>query len=94
MAGVYILYSEKLDKYYIGSCVDISVRFAEHLSRKYVDSYTAKAHDWVLYYSLSNLKYEQARLIENHIKKMKSRRYIENLKKYPDISKKLIELYS
>lgn len=52
------------------------------------------ANDWVLYYSLNELKYKQARLIENHVKKMKSRKYIENLIKYPDISKRSIELYS
>ncbi len=32
--------------------------------------------------------------IENHIKRMKSRRYIENLIKYPEIGKKLLEKYS
>ncbi|HEX7458083.1 MAG TPA: GIY-YIG nuclease family protein, partial [Ginsengibacter sp.] len=93
MADVYILYSEKLDKYYIGSCIDIVERFLEHLNKKYSDSYTAKANDWILYYSINDLKYKQARLIENHIKKMKSRKYIENLKMYAEISKKLIELY-
>jgi putative endonuclease len=93
MADVYILYSEKPDKYYIGSCNDISERFLEHLNKKYSDSYTAKANDWILYYSINDLEYKQAGLIENHIKKMKSRKYIENLKMYAEISKKLIELY-
>ncbi len=93
MAAVYILFSEELNRYYVGSCIDISERFSEHLDGKYMDSYTAKAGDWILYYALSGLQYKQARLIENHIKKMKSRQYIENLKKYSEISKKLIELY-
>jgi len=39
------------------------------------------------------LDYEQARKIEKQIKRMKSKKYIENLKKYPDIVKKLIEKY-
>ena len=93
MASVYILFSEKLNKYYVGSCLEISQRLADHKSKKYSDSYTGKADDWVLFYSIIDLKYEQARLIESHIKKMKSKSYIENLKKYADISRKLIEQY-
>ena len=30
MAHMYILYSEKLDKYYIGACNDLDRRFYEH----------------------------------------------------------------
>jgi putative endonuclease len=37
---------------------------------------------------------EQAHKIENHIKKMKSKKYIENLKKYPEISLRLLQKYS
>jgi putative endonuclease len=33
-------------------------------------------------------------MIEEHIKKMKSKVYIQNLKKYPDMVKKLIAKYS
>ncbi len=67
MAGVYILYSEKLNKYYVGSCIDITERFLEHLNKKYKDSFTSNTNDWVMYFSLDNLKYKQARLIEDHI---------------------------
>lgn len=93
MAYVYILYSVQLDKYYTGSCVDLEQRFEEHLSKKYIDSYTVKAGDWILFFSIGGLEYSQARNIELHIKKMKSRRYIENLKLYPEISNELIEKY-
>ena len=93
MADVYILYSKELDKYYVGSCINMVERLSEHLNKKYIDSYTTRADDWILYFSIENLKYEQARLIESHIKKMKSKRYIENLKRYKELSKKLVELY-
>lgn len=69
MADVYILYSEKLKKYYIGSCVNILERFPEYLNKKYIDSFTATANDWTIYYSINDLEYNQARLIESHIKK-------------------------
>ena len=93
MAAVYILFSEKLNRYYVGSCMEISERLFDHKSKKYSDSYTAKADDWELFYYLLDLNYNQARLIESHIKKMKSRTYVENLKKYEDIVRKLKELY-
>jgi len=43
---------------------------------------------------LDDLTYAQARMIETHIKRMKSRKYIENLMKYPAIAEKLKEKYN
>ena len=68
-------------------------RLIEHKDKKYVDSFTANADDWILYYSIDGLEYQQARKIEKHIKGMKSKKYFENLKTYQEISKKLIEIY-
>jgi len=93
MAAVYILYSKMLDKYYIGSCLDMEKRLEDHRNRKFEKSFAARADDWVLYYSMCDLLYKQARLIEVHIKRMKSRKYIENLKSYPEIAEKLKQLY-
>ena len=93
MASVYILYSKQLDSFYVGSCADLNQRLIEHRDKKYKNSYTAKADDWELFFSLNDLGYEAAREIEKHIKKMKSRKYVNDLKNYPDISSKLIELY-
>lgn len=47
------------------------------------------AEDWELYLSIDELTYQQARLIEIHIKKMKSKTYIQNLAKYPEIIERL-----
>ncbi len=47
----------------------------------------------MLFFSVADLSYQQARSIEAHVKKMKSIVYIENLKKYSDIVAKLIEKY-
>ena len=93
MATVYILYSPGIDKYYIGSCLNLYDRLLDHSLKKYKYSFTTKADDWVVFYCIENLKYEQARLIERHIKKMKSRKYIESLKKYMDISVNLTKQY-
>jgi putative endonuclease len=93
MAAVYILYSQSLDKYYIGSCIEVTERLDQHLSKIFPGAFTTKANDWVIFFSLINLSYKQARSIESHIKNMKSKKYIQNLKRYPEISQNLINLY-
>jgi putative endonuclease len=94
MATVYILYSKKLDRCYTGSCLDFGNRYQKHKERKDIQAYTAKAEDWTLYLRIDDLTYEQARGIEAHIKRMRSRLYIENLIKYPEMVAKLIIKYS
>lgn len=94
MAIVYILYSQLIDAYYVGSCKDLSSRFKEHLSKKYPQSFTAQTDDWKIFIQIDELTYLQARNIEEHIKNMKSRSYIENLSKYPEMRLKLINKYS
>ena len=47
----------------------------------------------MIFFVFENLSFSQALKIEQHVKKMKSRAYIENLKKHIDISKKLIQKY-
>jgi putative endonuclease len=94
MASVYILYSEKLNRYYVGSCKDVSYRVDQHLNKDFPMSFTAKADDWTLFFFVDNLEYAQARKIERHIKNMKSKNYIQNIKKYPEISQNLVIQYS
>ena len=94
MAAVYILYSERLDRFYTGSCLEFEFRFEEHLQKVYPHSFTSNSNDWRLFFLVENLSYEQARAIEAHIKKMKSTTYVRNLVKYPDIIKRLRERYA
>lgn len=94
MAIVYILISNRLNKFYIGSCRDLSERLTQHVNKIFLKSFTAVDDDWELYLSISDLSYQQARLIELHIKKMKSTKYIKDLIKYPQIINKLKERYS
>jgi putative endonuclease len=94
MAAIYILYSEKLAKYYTGSCQDLSNRLLEHHNKTFAESYTSNSDDWTLCFSEEGLGYNQARKIEQHIKKMKSKLYIENLMKYKEIIERLKEKYN
>lgn len=85
MAFCYILYSSSIDRYYIGSCHDLNMRFQNHLDKFYPNSFTSKANDWVVYYSIELLNISSAIRFEKHIKKMKSRKFIENLKNSPEL---------
>ena len=89
MASVYILFSKQLSRFYIGSCLEIKLRINQHLEKLYKNSFTAKANDWEVFLTIENLAYRQARNIERHVKNMKSKQYIDNLKKYPEIIEKL-----
>jgi putative endonuclease len=93
VAVVYVLYSPSLDQFYVGSCADLAYRTKQHLSQHFPGAFTGKATDWEMYFFWDNLTYIQARSIEAHIKKMKSKNYIENLKKYPRIMERLVALY-
>ncbi len=91
MAAFYILYSESIDTFYIGSCLDIKTRITQHNSEHFKNAFTSKANDWEIFYLMEKLSFDIARSIETHVKKMKSRIYLENLKKYPEIIEKLFE---
>ena len=68
MATVYILHSEKLQRYYVGSCKNLNERLEQHRKQVFTKSFTARANDWKMYFQLDDLSYEQARKIEALIK--------------------------
>ncbi|WP_085767772.1 GIY-YIG nuclease family protein [Nonlabens spongiae] len=45
MASVYIIYSNKLNRFYTGSCLDFEERLRLHNSGYYAKSYTSKTDD-------------------------------------------------
>jgi len=94
VASVYILFSPKLDKFYIGSCLNLEQRLLDHKNKTFLNSYTVTADDWQLYLAIHELDGVTARKIETHIKSMKSKKYIENLKRYPEMSLKLLSKFS
>jgi len=71
----YILYSLKLDRYYVGHSQDIDLRLVQHNSG--ISAFTAKADDWKIVYKQAFETRESARTRENEIKPKKSRKYIE-----------------
>ena len=90
---VYILFSSKLDKHYIGFTENFDQRIEFHLNENKSKKFTYKADDWKLVFSLICQTKSQGLSIEKHIKLMKSKVYIQNLIRYSEISLKLLEKY-
>ena len=77
MPFCYILFSERLNKYYVGACTDIERRLYEHNIGH--SKFTSTGMPWLLLYKESFDTLAEAKQRETYIKKQKSRRYIENL---------------
>ena len=90
---VYILYSQKLNRYYIGYTSDFDMRLEFHKNAN-TRKFTYNATDWILFLKIDCTTKNQALSIEKHIKNMKSKTYIQNLLKYPEIIHKLLEKYT
>jgi putative endonuclease len=91
---VYVLYSKKINHFYIGVSSNVEKRLLQHNSSFYKKAYTTQSNDWEVYYKSICLKKELAMKIERHIKKMRNRSYLENLKVYPLIFERLVEKYT
>ena len=77
MPFVYIIYSSKLNKYYVGACIDLERRFREHNIGH--SKFTATGMPWILKHIEIFQTLQEAKKRELVIKKMKSRKYIETL---------------
>ncbi len=90
-ARCYILFSQKLNKFYVGVTTDdIHVRITKHNESQYGNHrYTSTADDWELYLDIVVEDFAHAVRMERKIKSMKSSKYIQNLKKYPELLEKI-----
>ena len=77
MPYTYILFSEKLNKYYVGACINMERRLYEHNIGH--SKFTKTGMPWKIVYTEEFEILQQAKVRENTIKKMKSRIYIEKL---------------
>jgi putative endonuclease len=75
---IYILYSEKCDRYYVGQTEYLERRVAEHNNSK-GGAYSSSCLPWKLVYHESVLSRSDALKREKEIKGKKSRKYIEYL---------------
>ncbi|MCF8450917.1 MAG: GIY-YIG nuclease family protein [Taibaiella sp.] len=77
MPFVYIIYSTKVNKYYVGACTNLERRLYEHNIGH--STFTSTGIPWELRYTESFNTLAEAKKRESEIKKMKSRSYIEKL---------------
>ena len=77
MPYTYILYSFRLDKYYVGACIDMHRRLYEHNIGH--STFTKTGIPWILAYTEFFDHLADAKKRESYIKRMKSKKYIESL---------------
>ena len=77
MFVVYILFSSKVDQYYVGHTQNMEDRLSRHNSGRSLS--TKKGKPWNLVYTETFETRSEAMLREKAIKKMKSRTYLEQL---------------
>ena len=87
----YILFSQTLNKFYIGACQDsLTERIVNHNNHDYGNHrFTAAANDWELFLKIEVSNFAQAIRLERKIKSMKSSTFIQNLANYPELVQKI-----
>ena len=77
---IYILYSSKSDKYYVGYTSDVQRRLKEHNDLSRINKYTKKHIPWAIrvFFEISENRGD-ALAVERFIKKQKSRIFLEKL---------------
>jgi putative endonuclease len=74
MYTVYFLYSQKLDRYYVGYTNDLPRRFSEHNRRK--GKYTDMGLPWIVVHTEDYISKKEAQEREKAIKRRKSKQAI------------------
>ena len=77
MFSFYILFSKKLNRYYIGSTQNLSERLRRHNTNH--RGFTGKANDWKVVYTETFETKTLAYARERQVKSWKSRKAIEKL---------------
>ncbi len=77
MYSVYIIYSHKIDKYYIGFSANIKDRICKH--NRLSKGFTATGRPWILVYSEAFDNKKDAMKREAQLKKWKNRVRLETL---------------
>jgi putative endonuclease len=90
---VYILFSEKIDLFYIGQSSDPFQRLEQHNNPFENQNWTRKGIPWEIYLTIPAQNQNQAMRIEHYLKKMKSRKYLQMLKENPDLIQNLVSRF-
>ena len=78
MYTVYILYSENIQKHYVGfTGLSVKERLEKHLYNH--TGFTARTKDWVIVFELKIENKKEALLLEKKIKKRGAKRYLNDI---------------
>ena len=88
----YILYSTKRNRYYTGETTDVDARLLYHNSSELNTNSTKAGIPWEIVLIIPCKNRSHALKVEMHIKRMKSKRFIESLIQYPELVHKIITL--
>jgi len=91
MHYLYIIYSEKLNKYYTGESPDLEQRLKQHNSHYFSNNFTKTAEDWRFKLKFPTSSRQEAILLERFIKKMKSKKIIEKIIANPSIPDEILD---
>ncbi|PIQ46991.1 MAG: excinuclease ABC subunit C [Cytophagales bacterium CG12_big_fil_rev_8_21_14_0_65_40_12] len=80
---VYILYSPTIDKFYIGYTSNIEQRLHFHNDSDKNKIWTKRGQPWEVFFTIQGLHKSQALKIEKYIKRMKSKKHIQELPNNP-----------
>jgi len=89
---VYIIYSEKLNKFYIGKSENFPQRLIIHNSDEN-EKWSKAGRPWIEYLVIECLNFKQAGKIERYIKAQKSKKYIQQLKEKPAYIENLLNRF-
>ena len=88
---VYILYSAKLDRYYIGRSTDPEKRLEFHNNPIEARKFTARGIPWKMMFSYQCESFEESVKLERYLKKLKSRQALQMLIENPSKIHEIIE---
>lgn len=94
MHFVYVIKSLVDDSFYVGETAELEKRLHLHNSEELNIGFTKNKIPWEYHFVLKVKNKCVAKKIERHIKKMKSRKYLNNLVVFPEIGNKLVQRYS
>nr|WP_294774038.1 GIY-YIG nuclease family protein [uncultured Flavobacterium sp.] len=85
MHYLYIIYSSKVNKFYVGETDDMELRLLKHNNHSYEGSFTKIAEDWQVVLLFECRSRNQSLLLEKFIKSMKSKIFIQKIIENPEI---------
>ena len=89
----YILYSKRMDRFYVGSTAHLQKRLLQHNNRE--SSYTAAGVPWILLWNTEKVSRMEAEELERKLKNLSRLRKIQFMKKYSEgvIDPELLHLF-